>query len=143
MTIEDIIQYKLEKILGKEKYTLVTDNDIKYILAQAKIKIQTYCHRLDIPQEAYYVWADMAIDILKNSDPSIFNKDETDEQIDKRINSIKTGDTTISLNSSSTVEAKGGNNGSGGQDELLLSYWNQLQSFRKFPKGCGCGLDGV
>lgn len=144
MKIEDILEYKLKKILGDTKYALVTEDDKKYILAQAKVKIQTYCHRTDIPQAAYYVWADLAIDILRGLDPTLFESEETDEELNKRVASIKTGDTTIALNAkSSASEAKPGNDGSGTEDQLLMSYWNQLQAFRKFPKGCGCGLDGV
>lgn len=145
MKIEEVLEYKLKKIL-KDKYsdTSVTQDDKKFILAQAKAKIQAYCHRLDIPYQAYYVWADMAIDILRGIDPALFETEETQEELNGRVSSIKTGDTTVNLNArSNSDQAKPGNDGSGTEDQLLMSYSNQLQAFRKFPNGCGCGLNGI
>lgn len=143
MKIEEILEYKLKKILGNN-FSKVTEDDQKYILAQSKIKIQAYCHRTDMPTDIYYIWADIAIDILRGIDPTLFVSEETEEDLNKRVASIKTGDTTISLNEKSNdKDIKPGNNGSGNEDQLLMSYHNLLQAFRKFSKGCGCGLDGV
>ena len=66
MKIEEILDYKLKKLLPYPKYSKVQDIDKKFVLAQAKSKIQAYCHRRDIPVEAYYIWADIAVEILKN-----------------------------------------------------------------------------
>ena len=79
MKIEEILDYKLKKLLT-DKYNKVTDEDKKFILAQAKTKIQAYCHRRDIPKEAYYIWADIAIEILKNIDESLFKIDTMSEE---------------------------------------------------------------
>ena len=64
MKIEEILDYKLKKLLG-ERFVLVTADDKKFILAQAKTKIQAYCHRKDMPKAIYYIWADIAIEVLK------------------------------------------------------------------------------
>ena len=42
MRIEEILDYKLRKLLA-DKANSVGDEDKKFILAQAKVKIQTYC----------------------------------------------------------------------------------------------------
>ena len=66
----------------------ITDEDRKFILAQAKAKILSYCHRTNIPQDAYYIWADMAICEYKLLDPSLF-ADVIDSDLAKKLNQIK------------------------------------------------------
>lgn len=143
MKVEEILDYKLKKLLT-DKYTSVTEDDKKFILAQAKTKIQAYCHRRDIPKEAYYIWADIAIEILKNIDESLFKIDTmSEEELSKRVTSIKSGDTTISVdsgNANDTLDT--GYKTNSNDDAILNSFAKQLQAFRKVAAGCGDGLDG-
>jgi hypothetical protein len=143
MKVEEILDYKLKKLLA-DKYTSVTADDKKFILAQAKTKIQAYCHRKDIPKEAYYIWADIAIEILKNIDESLFKIDTmSEEELSKRVTSIKSGDTTISVdsgNANDTIDTGYKTNSSDGA--IISSFAKQLQAFRKVAAGCGDGLDG-
>lgn len=143
MKIEEILDYKLKKLLA-DKFTNVTDDDKKFILAQAKTKIQAYCHRKDIPKEAYYIWADIAIEILKNIDESLFKIDTmSEEELNKRVTSIKSGDTTITVdsgNANDTLDT--GYKTNSNDDAILNSFAKQLQAFRKVAAGCGDGLDG-
>lgn len=143
MTIEEILDYKLKKLLT-DKYTNVTEDDKKFILAQAKTKIQAYCHRRDIPKEAYYIWADIAIEILKNIDESLFKIDTmSEEELNKRVTSISTGDTSISIDSGNTDDMiNTGYQTNSNDDAILNSFAKQLQAFRKVAAGCGDGLDG-
>lgn len=143
MKVEEILDYKLKKLLA-DKYTSVTADDKKFILAQAKTKIQAYCHRKDIPKEAYYIWADIAIEILKNIDESLFKIDTmSEEELNKRVTSIKSGDTTITVdsgNANDTLDT--GYKTNSNDDAILNSFAKQLQAFRKVAAGCGDGLDG-
>jgi len=143
MKVEEILDYKLKKLLA-DKYTSVTADDKKFILAQAKTKIQAYCHRKDIPKAAYYIWADIAIEILKNIDESLFKIDTmSEEELSKRVTSIKSGDTTISVdsgNANDTIDTGYKTNSSDGA--IISSFAKQLQAFRKVAAGCGDGLDG-
>ena len=143
MTIEEILDYKLKKLLT-DRYTNVTEDDKKFILAQAKTKIQAYCHRRDIPKEAYYIWADIAIEILKNIDESLFKIDTMSEkELNKRVTSISTGDTSISIDSGNTDDMiNTGYQTNSNDDAILNSFAKQLQAFRKVAAGCGDGLDG-
>lgn len=143
MTIEEILDYKLKKLLT-DRYTNVTEDDKKFILAQAKTKIQAYCHRRDIPKEAYYIWADIAIEILKNIDESLFKIDTmSEEELNKRVTSISTGDTSISIDSGNTDDMiNTGYQTNSNDDAILNSFAKQLQAFRKVAAGCGDGLDG-
>ena len=143
MKIEEILDYKLKKLLT-DKYNKVTDEDKKFILAQAKTKIQAYCHRRDIPKEAYYIWADIAIEILKNIDESLFKIDTmSEEELNKRVTSISTGDTSISIDSGNTDDMiNTGYQTNSNDDAILNSFAKQLQAFRKVAAGCGDGLDG-
>ena len=138
--ILNILNYKLRKLLSTEKYQTITDEDRQFILAQAKAKILSYCHRTDIPEDAYYIWADMAICEYKLLDPSLF-ADVIDSDLAKKLNTIQVGDTKIvTSTSSSNVE---GNNANGfdnnGQDMYLDMFRGQLQSFRKVSDGSGRG----
>lgn len=143
MKIEEILDYKLKKLLT-DRYTNVTEDDKKFILAQAKTKIQAYCHRRDIPKEAYYIWADIAIEILKNIDESLFKIDTmSEEELNKRVTSISTGDTSISIDSGNTDDMiNTGYQTNSNDDAILNSFAKQLQAFRKVAAGCGDGLDG-
>lgn len=145
MKIEEILDYKLKKLLKEEKYKLVTEDDKKFILAQAKSKIQAYCHRMDMPKAIYYIWADIAIEMLKNLDGSLFEKDSmSDEEVIKRVTSIKTGDTTIAVDAGNTDDSiSTGYTPNSDDDAIIGSFAKQLQSFRKFAAGCGDGLDGI
>lgn len=144
MKVEEILDYKLKKLLG-EKYKDVTADDKKFILAQAKSKIQAYCHRKDMPKDIYYIWADIAIEMLKNISGSLFEKDSmSDEEVIKRVTSIKTGDTTISVDAGNTDDSiDTGYSPNSNDDAIIGSFAKQLQAFRKFAAGCGDGLDGV
>lgn len=143
MKIEEILDYKLKKLLT-DGFVKVTDEDKKFILAQAKTKIQAYCHRKDIPKEAYYIWADIAIEILKNIDESLFKIDTmSEEELSKRVTNIKSGDTTITVDSGNVNDTLDtGYKTNSNDDAILNSFAKQLQAFRKVAAGCGDGLDG-
>jgi hypothetical protein len=138
--ILNILNYKLRKLLSNEKYQTITDEDRKFILAQAKAKILSYCHRTDIPEDAYYIWADMAICEYKLLDPSLF-ADVIDSDLAKKLNMIQVGDTKVQVSASSSNNE--GNNANGfdnnGQDMYLDMFRGQLQSFRKVSDGSGRG----
>lgn len=144
MKIEEILDYKLKKLLGQNAIK-VTEADKKFILAQAKTKIQAYCHRKDMPKAIYYIWADIAIEILKNVDGSLFKKDvTTEEELAKRVTSIRTGDTNISLDTGGYSDKIDTGYDTDNQDDIAIfgTFAKQLQQFRKIAAGCGDGLDG-
>lgn len=144
MKIEEILDYKLKKLLG-ERFVLVTADDKKFILAQAKTKIQAYCHRKDMPKAIYYIWADIAIEVLKGVDESLFKIDTmSEDELMKRVSSIKAGDTSISIGSGNTDGTINTGYKTNGNDAAIIgSFTKQLQAFRKFPAGCGDGLNGI
>lgn len=145
MKIEEILDYKLKKLLTDDNYKLVTDEDKKFILAQAKVKIQAYCHRKDMPKAIYYIWADIAIEVLKTIDSKLFKKDSmSEEELLNRVTSVKAGDTTIAVNAGSTDDTVDtGYKPNANDDAILNSFAKQLQAFRKVAAGCGDGLDGI
>lgn len=145
MKIEEILDYKLKKLLTDDNYKLVTDEDKKFILAQAKVKIQAYCHRKDMPKAIYYIWADIAIEVLKTIDSKLFKKDSmSEEELLNRVTSVKAGDTTIAVNAGSTDDTiDTGYKPNSNDDAILNSFAKQLQAFRKVAAGCGDGLDGI
>lgn len=137
MNIDDLLNYKLKKILGDD-FDKIDATDKGFGLSEAKRVIQNYCHRLDIPNQLYGVWSDMAIDYIKQFNPSIFSKEEEEDTLGK-VASITDGDTNISFSTSNNDP-----------DTLLeiannavLKWETQLQSYRKIPNGCGGGGLGV
>lgn len=140
MSINQILDYKLNKLVDPDKRSSVTQADKDFILAQAKTKIQIYCHRQDVPKEAYYIWADMAIEIFKRLEPGYFTAIKEAEMADK-VASIKTGDTTVNLSQGSEGGSGGINNGE--NDEVLDLFSNLLKNFRKLPGGCGHVTHGI
>lgn len=144
MKIEEILDYKLKKLLTDENYKQVSDEDKKFVLAQAKVKIQAYCHRKDMPKAIYYIWADIAIEVLKTIDSKLFEKDSmSEEELLKRVTSVKAGDTTIAVGAGSTDDTVDtGYKPNANDDAILNSFAKQLQAFRKVAAGCGDGLDG-
>lgn len=145
MKIEEILDYKLKKLLTDENYKQVLDEDKKFVLAQAKVKIQAYCHRKDMPKAIYYIWADIAIEVLKTIDSKLFEKDSmSEEELLKRVTSVKAGDTTIAVGAGSTDDTVDtGYKPNANDDAILNSFAKQLQAFRKVAAGCGDGLDGI
>lgn len=136
MILEEILDYKLKSEL-KDKYETITTDDKTFILAQAKNKFQIYCHRPDVPEAANYVLCDIAIAVLKDLRPDLF---DNQEDLENRVTSIKTGDTSINLegDSSASEGAVDSDN-----DAFLNSFKSQLKTFRKISSGCGCDINGV
>ena len=145
MKVIEIFDFKLKKLIGEEKFKKIDDEEKEYILAYAKSKIMTYWHRQDIPNEAYYVWADIAIELLKNIDKPLFEVDTTsEEQLAKRITSVRAGDTTIAIDAGSgSDEIDTGYKNNVSDDAIITSFAKQLQAFRKIPSGCGVDLHGI
>ena len=145
MKIRDIFSFKLKKLIGEDKFKNIDDEEIEYILAYAKSKIQAYCHRKDMPKEIYYIWSDIAIELLKEIDKPLFEKDTTsEEELAKRVTSIKAGDTTINVEAGSgSDEIDTGYKYNTTDDYIIGSFAKQLRSFRKFPAGCGEDLHGI
>lgn len=145
MNVMEIFDFKLKKLIGEEKFNKIDVEEKEYILAYAKSKIMAYCHRQDIPKEAYYVWVDIAIELLKNIDKPLFKIDTTsEEELAKRITSVKAGDTTIAIDAGSkSDEIDTGYKANEADEAILTSFAKQLQAFRKFPAGCGVDLHGI
>ena len=145
MKVIEIFDFKLKKLIGEEKFNKIDDEEKEYILAYAKSKIMVYWHRQDIPNEAYYVWADIAIELLKNIDKPLFEVDTTsEEELAKRITSVRAGDTTIAIGAGSgSDEIDTGYKNNVSDDAIITSFAKQLQAFRKIPSGCGVDLHGI
>lgn len=143
MTVEEILAYKLKKLIGPAKFSnCIKPEDTEFALKQAKVKIQSYCHRMDIPKPLYYIWADIAIAELNDIMPKLFVKEVDEDELVNNVTSIKTGDTTISLDNGGSESSKGSIELLTESDKVLMSVASQLQAYRKFPSGCGCGLNG-
>ena len=87
----------------------------------------------------------MAIEFMKDILKPLFEKDTTsEEELAKRITSVRAGDTSINIEAGSSDDTidTGYNNNTIDAD-ILFSFTKQLQSYRKFPSGCGKDLHGI
>ena len=67
-----------------------------------------------------------------------------EEELAKRITSVKAGDTTINVEAGSSDDTiDTGYNNNTVDANILFSFTKQLQSYRKFPAGCGKDLHGI
>lgn len=120
--IPEVVKMQLTYLLkGKEG---IGELDIEYALSRAREYICNYCNIQSVPKQVYSTWANMALDIIKNDFPNIFN------EIDNRdISHIKAGDTDITL---------GGNGGKSAETlekAMITSYSSQLHSIRRIKYG--------
>lgn len=138
MKIGDILDYKLKKVMSAEDFAKLADEDKNFALAQAKTVIQNYCHRVDIPYQLYYIWADMAIDVIRQLNPSLFSTEDEMDALGK-VASVHDGDTTINFSTSNndpdTLQEIANN--------LVTNWSTQLKSWRKVPRGCGSSIHGI
>ena len=68
----------------------------------------------------------------------------SEEELAKRITSVRAGDTTINMEAGSSDDTiDTGYNNNSVDDNILFSFTKQLQSYRKFSAGCGKDLHGI
>lgn len=121
----------------------LNNNNIKKTaveLAAAEIEtvIKNYCNITKIPVELEYVWANMAVDLLKyqyTADNLENGNSERDGGFDLTgaATSIKVGDTDIKLGTSESAKqtSKILDSHSADLDDIILNYENQLNKFRR------------
>ncbi len=115
MTIIDIIRAKTADLS-------VDEMDIKLAIEEVELAFKNYCNRGDVPSNARFVIANLAVDLLKSQHGSS-SSDGSDSPVGE-LSSISVGDVNLSFDASGrahTVDL----------DSLLLNYREQLNHFRK------------
>ena len=134
MTVLEIVQAKLRNVD-------ITTLDMEIAIGEVEQVIKNYCNLETVPEELYYTWANMAIDLVSytyhtnacaesiaalGADGGSF--DPTD------VSSIKIGDTQVSLgggSSKTNVRAKAISSHKPVLDDIVMNYRGQLNQFRR------------
>lgn len=101
-----------------------SDEEIEYAIEEAEYQIRNYCNlpkpRFSIPKAAFYVWANMAVDALNESDSSR----NPGNPVGQALASVKVGDTQYSFTDFKNAVTRT-------LDAILTSYARQLNRFRR------------
>lgn len=121
MTAQEILAAKCANIDG------ATSDVQSFALEETKRYILNYCHICSIPSEACFLWANMALDLMKGSYlPS--QTEALDAIKPDEVSSISAGDMSLSRDSSLISHKID-------LDSLLFNYREQLNEFRRVDWG--------
>ena len=104
----------LEILAGKLPDPNISEAQRLAALAEVEQYIKNYCNITKVPQELYFVWANMAADLLRYN---------PDAETSGKVSSISEGDTSVSFAKEDAIRVY--------LNQLQLDYRQQLQSFRK------------
>lgn len=134
MTVLEIMQVKL---VGSNVATF----EMEVAVGEVGQVIKNYCNVEIVPEELYYTWANMAIDLVsyanqvnactKVSPGSGTGQDSIDSA---DVSALKIGDTQVTLeggSSSTNVRAKALSSHKPLLDDIVMNYRGQLNQFRK------------
>lgn len=121
MTAKEILALKCSNLIGStpEVQTLALKETERFIL--------NYCHISTIPSEACFLWANMALDLIKGSYLPT-QSDALDAIKPDEVTSISAGDMSLSRDSNLIAHKVD-------LDSLLLNYREQLNEFRRMDWG--------
>lgn len=134
MSVIEIVKRKLKNVD-------VSDDEIDIALDEVEQVILNYCNIYVVPEELFYTWANMVVDLIRfqfttnNNDNGVGGgTDENGVALGMAINSLSVGDTTtkFTINSSATDNnSKALSSHIPLLDDLVMNYKNQLQKFRE------------
>lgn len=118
---KDILSIKCTSIDGATAamQALALDETERFIL--------NYCNLVSVPLEANYLWANMALDLLKGSYLSD-NTSSLDAIRPEEVGSMSAGDMSVSRDTNLIAHKVD-------LDSLLFNYREQLNQFRRIPWG--------
>ena len=99
----------------------LTDVEINLAMEEVEVAFKNYCSRYDIPDQARFLVANLAVDLLKSQHAG--NSDESDTPAGE-IGSITVDDVSLSFDASKRSHIVN-------LDDILLNYREQLNQFRK------------
>lgn len=128
MTVIEIAKSKLKNIY-------IPDEEIQIALDEVEQVILNYCNIYVVPEELFYTWANMAVDLIRFQFVRSGGDLEGDKTVDgvpsgMNIISVSVGDTTTKFEESSGVGAMALSSHVRLLDTLVLDYGSQLQKFR-------------
>lgn len=98
-------------------------------LEETKVFIKNYCHLASVPPEMNYIWANMALDLIKGAYISTNIDDLASDFKPSEVNSMSAGDMSLSRDSGLMAHKVD-------LDSLLFNYREQLNQFRRMNFGC-------
>jgi len=124
----------LKAYIASHKKTTETFDDTKVLSALEEVEqwIKNYCRIPRVPNALKYVWANLALDLLRTLYPSESggSSQAADPVVTGIVKEITTGDTTVRLDADS--DTKAGYTHAPQMDDLLYKYKDTLQRFRMY-----------
>lgn len=123
----------------EQKQTLVTMTEDQIIAALQEVEqvIKNYCAIPQVPVALKYTWSNMAIDLLLYQAAANADPESDDSGLDNLemadVQSLKIGDTTVTLGAKSSTNQRGAALKSHVAilDDIVLNYRAQLNQFRR------------
>jgi hypothetical protein len=118
-------------------FKLSADFDLTDFVLEAEEAIKNYCNICEVPFALKFVWANMALDLLRwEIEMAAENSGSGGAaSIDGSVSSIQSGDTTVSFSTSDTGSSdsnpKYAHSIKAGVDGIILNYIDQLNKFRR------------
>ena len=134
MTVLEIVQAKL-------RHADIATFDMEIAIGEVEQVIKSYCNLETVPEELYYTWANMAIDLVSYTyhanacAESVVATGAGGSSFDPTdVSSIKIGDTQVSLgggSSKTNARAKALASHKPVLDDITMNYHGQLNQFRR------------
>lgn len=106
--------------------------DLEGNVDEVEQAILNHCHIKSIPVDLKYIWARMAVDLARHELALAHEAKDDKVEVGGQITSIKAGDTTFGLSSSTekTLWLNDRQSHKPDIDVIILNYVEQLSSFR-------------
>lgn len=127
MTVKEIIELKLSE-------RDVASPFIPIAILETEQAIKNYCSINSIPPALTFVWANMAVDLIRYQVESTLDISNLDQTIEpSAITQLKIGDTSVSTQGGAGMNerAKAIKSHLPKLDELVMSYKEQLNAYRR------------
>lgn len=123
----------LEIVNAKILNTSITEAMRNVAIGEVEQVIKNYCKIDVVPEELYFTWGNMAVDLALYTYQSNVTSGSTDDIDSSDISSIKIGDTQISLSGGGTsgARSKALSSHKPYLDGMVMNYREQLNQFRR------------
>lgn len=124
MTVNEIVALKITN-------NSITELDQLLAIGEVEQVIKNYCNIDEIPEALNYIWANMAVDLIKYSYESSLPVSGDLEADAADVSSIKVGDTQIQLGGGKGARSKILNSHRADLDSIIMNNKAQLNKFRR------------
>ena len=100
MSIKELVEYELKRLVGDDWKTDITEDDVHFAIKKVTQRFLDYTNQTTVPKTANYIVSDMVIALLKLNFSSVFDEEQTDQELMNKLGSISVGDTSLAFGTS-------------------------------------------